>query len=223
VITAVIVAAGSGERLGAGAPKALVELGGRPMLDWSLAALAAVPRIERLVVVLPPHSDAAAALPDGVRAVAGGPSRSHSVRAGLAACADTHDVLVHDAARPLVTALLVETVIDRLAADELADGAIAAAPVADTIKRADSAGAVTDTLARADLWAVQTPQLFRAASLRAALDVDDVTLAGATDDAALVERIGGRIVIAPWSEPNTKVTTPADLAAVHAVLAAREL
>jgi 2-C-methyl-D-erythritol 4-phosphate cytidylyltransferase len=130
-------------------------------------------------------------------------------------------VLVHDAARPLLTPALADALIDRLAADELADGAIAAAPVADTIKRADADGAVTATLRRADLWAVQTPQLFRASILRAALDVDDATLAAATDDASLIEHAGGRIVIAPWSEPNTKVTTPADLAAVDAALTAR--
>ena len=220
MIAAIIVAAGSGERLGAGRPKALVEVAGRPMLDWSIDALASAERIDRIVVVLPPDVDFE--LPEGLVAVPGGPSRSHSVRAGLAACEGAQRVLVHDAARPLLTLALIAAVIDRLEADGLADGAIAAAPVTDTIKRADAAGAVTATLPRSELWAVQTPQVFRASMMRAALDVDDETLAAATDDAALIERVGGRIVIAPWSEPNPKVTTPADLASVGSALAARQ-
>jgi 2-C-methyl-D-erythritol 4-phosphate cytidylyltransferase len=227
LIAAIIVAAGSGERLGAGRPKALVALAGRRMLDWSLVALGETDRIDQIVVVMPAGSEL---MPDGVQAsfngreitaVTGGPSRSHSVRAGLAACDGAHRVLVHDAARPLITPALADAVLDRLADDELADGAIAAARVTDTIKRADGAGAVTATLPREELWAVQTPQVFRASMLRAALDVDDATLAAATDDAALIERAGGRIVIAPWAEPNPKITSPADLAAAEAALATR--
>jgi len=219
VIAAVIVAAGSGERLGAGRPKALVELSGRPLYEWSLEVLLGAPSVERVVVVLP--AEAEVELPAASTRVDGGPSRSHSVRAGVRACERAQQILVHDAARPLISGALVETLIERLAADELADGAVAAAPVADTIKRADAAGAVTATLQREGLWAIQTPQLFRAAVLRAALEADDATLAGATDDASLIERAGGRIVIAPWLEPNFKVTTQADLVAAAGALADR--
>ncbi|HUA12083.1 MAG TPA: 2-C-methyl-D-erythritol 4-phosphate cytidylyltransferase [Solirubrobacteraceae bacterium] len=214
---ALIVAAGSGERLGADRPKALVQVAGRTLLDWSVAALAACDALERIVVALPAGADA----PAGVTAVTGGPSRSHSVRAALAAAGDGDPVLVHDAARPLVTAELAAAVLARLASDAGAAGAIAAAPVTDTIKRADEHGAVSETLSRGGLWAVQTPQVFRRAALARALAADDATLAAATDDAQLIEREGGRILICAWEQPNPKVTTPADLIAAAAALAAR--
>src|SRR4051794_12369849 len=151
---ALLVAAGSGERLGAGRPKAFVELAGRPMLEWSLAALRAA-GIAEIVVALPPGVRA----PDGVRGVPGGATRSASVRAALAeVSADV--VLVHDAARPLVTPDVFARVVDALAD---ADCAIAAARVADTVKEADGSGAVVRTLDRSRLWAVQTPQAFRRA------------------------------------------------------------
>src|SRR6185437_14080368 len=133
---ALIVAAGSGERLGAGRPKALVELAGRPLLQWSVDALAQAPDVREIVVALPPGVQA----PAGTVAVEGGAVRSESVRRALAAApgGDPADaVLVHDAARPLLTAALAERVVAALAGDPAAAGAIAAAPVTDTIKRAD--------------------------------------------------------------------------------------
>jgi len=214
---ALIVAAGSGERLRAGRPKALVELAGRPLVQWSIDALLQVAGMERVVVALPPGTHP----PSGVTAVDGGAVRSDSVRRALAAAGDGDPVVVHDAARPLLTAELAEQVIAALARDEDADAAIAAAPVTDTVKRVDSAGAVSETLDRSELWAVQTPQVFRRAALERALDVPEEELARATDDAWLIERRGGKVIVVRASDENLKVTTPLDLQVAELVLAGR--
>ena len=211
---ALIVAAGRGERLGAPVAKALVPLGGRPMLDWSLDALRAVPAIERILVALPPG----VAPPDAVAAVPGGETRSDSVRRALGAVGDGDPVLVHDAARPLVTPELAQRVLEALAG---ADAAIAAAPVTDTVKRADESGLVLETLARAELWSVQTPQVFRREALERALDVPAEVLAAATDDAWLVERAGGTVRVVPAPPENLKVTTPMDLRVAELLLGER--
>jgi 2-C-methyl-D-erythritol 4-phosphate cytidylyltransferase len=145
-VTAVIAAAGSGQRLGAGGPKAFIELAGRPMVEWSIEALRGAPSIGEIVVAAPPpegcrisfeHLEGNTTSGGGVRVrvVAGGETRAESVRNGLERV-ETELVAIHDAARPLLTADLVEDVIAALMADEDADGAIAAAPVGDTIKRA---------------------------------------------------------------------------------------
>ncbi len=177
---ALIVAAGSGERLGAGRPKALVELAGRPLVQWSIDALLEAAGIERIVVALPPGAELppGARAAHGVSAVEGGASRSDSVRRALAAAGEAVAgegepdlVLVHDAARPLLTAALAESVIAALARDPDADAAIAALPVTDTVKRVDRQDAVRETLDRSELWAVQTPQVFRRGALERALDV----------------------------------------------------
>jgi 2-C-methyl-D-erythritol 4-phosphate cytidylyltransferase len=216
VAVALIVAAGSGERLGAGRPKALVELAGRPLVQWSVEVLRGVAAIERVVVALPEGVLA----PAGTTGVPGGAVRSESVRLALAATGGGDPVLVHDAARPLLTAELVEAVL-AAAGREGVDGAIAAAPVTDTIKRADGEGVVSETLDRSSLWAVQTPQVFRRAALERALDVPEEMLACATDDAWLVERMGGRVVVVPAPPENLKVTTPLDLALAETLLASR--
>jgi 2-C-methyl-D-erythritol 4-phosphate cytidylyltransferase len=221
---ALIVAAGSGERLGAGRSKALVELAGRPMLHWSTQALLATPSVEEVVIAVPPTAELIEMRPgwDRMSYVHGGASRSDSVRRALAAAGPGDPVLVHDAARPLVTAELAESVIAVLAAHSEADAAIAAAPVTDTIKRAGrEGGAVRETLDRGELWSVQTPQVFRRAALERALDVDDETLARATDDAWLIERAGGRVIVAPSPAENLKVTTPLDLRVAELLLAER--
>ncbi len=223
---ALIVAAGSGERLGADRPKAFVDLAGEPMLHWSLRALHRTAAIEEIVVAMPRGENAQ--IPLGVgsaprfSAVEGGASRSESVRRALAAAGPGDPVLVHDAARPLLTVALAESVIDALEADPEADAAIAAAPVTDTIKRAGrEGGEVRETLAREELWAVQTPQVFRRAALQRALDVDGQTLAAATDDAWLVERAGGRVIVVPNRLANIKVTTRVDLRAAELLLRER--
>jgi len=213
---ALIVAAGLGERLGAGRPKALVELAGRPLLEWSVDVLDSVTAIERIVVALPADVEA----PRGTVGVLGGAVRSESVRRALAASGDSDPVLVHDAARPLLTAELVNATL--LAVEsEGADAAIAATPVTDTVKQVGEDGAVSRTLPRAGLWAVQTPQVFRREALERALDVPDDVLAQATDDAWLVERIGGRVVVVPASKENLKVTTALDLDLAELLLARR--
>jgi 2-C-methyl-D-erythritol 4-phosphate cytidylyltransferase len=234
---ALIVAAGRGERLGADRPKALVELGGRPLVQWSVDVLASVPAIEQIVVALPPDVEP----PAGTVGVLGGAVRSESVRCALAAAGAGDPVLVHDAARPLLTA---ELVLNTLAAveHEGVDAAIAAAPVTDTVKRVTSSfqvgpgeggphdedvpprslPVVGETLDRVGLWAVQTPQVFRRAALERALDVPDDVLAQATDDAWLMERAGGRVVVVPAAPDNLKVTTALDLALAELLIARRE-
>jgi 2-C-methyl-D-erythritol 4-phosphate cytidylyltransferase len=226
---ALIVAAGSGERLGASRPKAFVELAGRPLVAWSIDALARAPAIERIVLALPPGERPPPGAGAGVEviAVAGGATRSESVRLALAAArasggaAGADFVLVHDAARPLVTVELIDDVIAALMGDPRADAAIAAVPVTDTVKRVDRELAVRETLDRGELWAVQTPQVFRCGALERALDVPVEELARATDDAWLVERAGGRVIVVPVGEENLKVTRPLDLRVAELVLLAR--
>jgi 2-C-methyl-D-erythritol 4-phosphate cytidylyltransferase len=209
---ALLVAAGSGERLGAGRPKAFVELAGRPMLAWSLDAMRAA-GIDDVVVALPPGEDA----PSGTVGVPGGVTRSESVRAALAA-APPGDVVVHDAARPLVTPDVFTATLAALAD---ADCAIAAAPVPDTIKEAGDDRFVTATLDRSRLWAIQTPQAFRRAALERALAEPDDVLAAATDDAWLVERTGGTVRVVESTPANFKVTTAHDLRIAELLLADR--
>ena len=218
---AIVVAAGSGERLGAGRPKAFVPVGGRPMAAWSLDAIAAA-GIPRAVVAVPPGHGAIAEealradLPLGLAFVEGGATRSESVRNALAAAGpDCEAVLVHDAARPMVTAGLFTATLAALAG---ADAAIAAARVADTIKEAGADGIVVRTHDRSRLWAIQTPQAFRADVLRRALAAGEDVLAQATDDAWLVERAGGTVRVVESPAANFKVTTPHDLALADSLL-----
>lgn len=219
--SALLVAAGKGERLGSTLPKALVHVAGRSMLDWSVDALRAA-GITEIVIALPP----AAALPDwftlpaGTIGVPGGRERSHSVRAALAACSGD-PVLVHDAARPLLTPELVRATLAALSADPDLAAAIAAAPVTDTIKRSPDGEHVTETLPRAELWAVQTPQVFRRAWLERALHAPDDRIGAATDDASLVEALGGRVGLVPSGPENFKVTTPHDLRVAELLLGER--
>lgn len=202
--SALIVAAGRGERLGSDRPKAFAVLAGRPMLEWALDALRAAPGVGEIVVALPEGYDA----PEGCVGVRGGAERSHSVRAALAA--STGDpVLVQDAARPMLTPEIVAACLAAVR-EQGVDAAIAAAPVTDTIKEA-AGGVVRRTLDRSVLWAVQTPQVFRRAALEAALAQPDDVLAAATDDASLVEAAGGTVRIVPTTARNIKVTTPDDL------------
>jgi 2-C-methyl-D-erythritol 4-phosphate cytidylyltransferase len=220
---AIVVAAGAGVRMGAEQPKALMEVAGRPMVAWSVAALAASARVAAIVVVAPPgHEAEIEAALEGVaarvRVTAGGESRAGSVCAGLAAAPGRPEqVLVHDAARPLLRSELVDAVLDGL---DGAEGAVAAAPVADTLKRAGERMMVDGTVDRGDLWAAQTPQAFWTRSLRRAVDAASAAgvLARATDCATLVEQAGGTVRLVPSLAPNLKVTTPADLAVAEALL-----
>lgn len=199
-VVGIVPAAGRGERLGADGPKAFVVCAGRPLIDWSLDVLREV--CDRVVVAVPPG----VSYPDSVE---GGPVRSDSVRRALAVAPEATIAVVHDAARPLLTRSLVERCIAGL--EDGFDGAIAAAPVTDTVKEVDSDHRVTRTLDRSVLWAIQTPQVFNAAVLRRALDVSLEALRTATDDAALVEAAGGTVRVIEAPPDNFKVTGPADL------------
>ncbi len=228
--SALLVAAGKGERLGSTLPKALVPLAGRPLLEWSIDALRAA-GVGEIVVALPPAGlpDAAAfaaaglpggfALPEGCIAVPGGAERSHSARAALAASGGD-PVLIHDAARPLLTPSLVQAAVDALEAEPELAAAIVAAPVTDTVKRSADGVHVDETLVRSELWAVQTPQVFRREWLERALALPDDVLASATDDASIVESLGGTVGLVPATGPNMKVTTPHDLMVAELLLRA---
>jgi 2-C-methyl-D-erythritol 4-phosphate cytidylyltransferase len=219
---ALIVAAGRGERLGSDRPKALVTLAGRPMLEWSIAALQTLDAVRRIVVALPPETEFSVPVPDGVVSVAGGATRSHSVREALLGCGDGDPVIVHDAARPLASSDLFERALLELAGSD-ADAVIAAMPVSDTIKEvADDGRTVARTLDRSRLWAVQTPQVFRRAALdRALLEAPDDLLAAATDDAWLIERAGGSVRVVASGPENLKVTNQIDLEIAEMMLIER--
>ena len=210
-VVGIVPAAGRGERLGSEVPKAFALCAGRPLLEWSLDVLEAV--CDRVVVALPPGEQLG---PDRVE---GGAWRSQSVRAALAAAPEATVAVVHDAARPLLTRELVEACV--AAVEGGADGAVAAAPLSDTIKEAGQDRRVMRTLDRGRLWAVQTPQAFAADVLRRALDAADDVLAGATDDASLVEAIGGTVHLVEAPPENIKVTREIDLRLAEELLRAR--
>jgi 2-C-methyl-D-erythritol 4-phosphate cytidylyltransferase len=201
------------------------------MIEWSLEAFRLAESVRSIVVACPPgRADDVRALgsetADAPVVVEGGATRGESVRNALAAV-ETELVAIHDAARPLLTPELVEEVVGALAADPEADGAIAATPVVDTIKRASvppnellsgfdahrviKAPEVEATVDRAALWAAQTPQVFRTAALRAALDAYPADAPTPTDEAMLIEAVGGRVLIHPAPPGNVKVTTLDDL------------
>lgn len=219
--TSILVAAGSGERLGAQRPKALVEVAGRPLVAHAADRLLAA-GTDHLVVVAPADHlpDVLAALPDTdveVDVVAGGATRAASVRAGLAHVHDTATVVaVHDAARAFAPPDLVRRTVAAVTGDVVA--AAPGLPVGDTLKRVDG-DTVVATVDRAPLRAVQTPQVFRVEVLRRAhADEGD-----ATDDLALVEallaagEVTGRVVVVPGDPAASKVTWPHDLVVVPAL------
>jgi 2-C-methyl-D-erythritol 4-phosphate cytidylyltransferase len=191
-----VVGGGSGSRFGS--IKQYEPLGDARVIDRSVAIARAA--CDGVVVVVPP-ADA-----EREHAVAGGATRSESVRAGLAAVPSTATIIcVHDAARPLADVELYRLVIE--AVEGGADAAVPGLPVADTIKVIDDASVVVDTPDRSTLVAVQTPQAFRASVLRKAHELGG----DATDDAGLVEALGGRVVVVPGDPRNRKITVPDDL------------
>ena len=222
----VVVAAGSGTRLGAGIPKAFVRVGGRSLLAHAVDRIAGLPSLAGLIVVLPADAidpvvwpeDLSAALPAGAGVVAGGAQRTDSVRAGLRALDQETGgacevILVHDAARAFA-ARAREQVIAAVRGG--AAGAVPGQAVVDTIKVVDEHGVITGTPERTLLRAVQTPQGFAADVLRTAYASG---LAG-TDDAALVEALGGRVVVVEGDPMAFKVTTARDLERAERLLAA---
>lgn len=226
-VTALVLAAGRGERLGAGVPKALVPIGARPLWAYAADALATCERVEWIVPVVPPGCTDAfgpESLGEVARskwhtAVEGGAERQDSMRAGLAVLPEACDgVAVHDAARPLVRPEDVGRVVEAAAT---AGAALLAIPSPDTIKRVRS-GVVVETPPRSECWSAQTPQVFRRDWLEAALDrarEDDFL---GTDDAQLVERLGHPVRVVEGRAGNLKVTHPGDVAVAELALGGGE-
>ncbi len=218
-VTAIIAAAGAGRRVGAEAPKQFLDLGGRPIVEWSVEAFAVHPRVQDVIVVLP--ADTRLSWPQGVedgasiRVVRGGARRQDSVANALAAVREVSEiVLVHDAARPFVTADLISRSID--AAVEHG-AAIVAQPVSDTVKRVSVGRAgpqVVETLPRESIFLAQTPQAFRTGVLREAVALGRSGVE-ATDEAALAEKAGRAVHIVLGTPGNVKITTAEDLDAAR--------
>ncbi len=231
-VGAIIAAAGRSQRLGGG-DKLFAIVGGKPLLAHTLIAFEVCRQVDSIVLVLSPQSldrgkelVAEAGLDKVTAICAGGERRQDSVGKGLAALQPCHWVVVHDGARPLVTAELIERGLE---AARVTGAAIAALPVSDTIKEVDPSGLVRQTLSRGELWAAQTPQVFRYDLLRQAhqralrhppeADPPMAEAQGqATDDAALMEQMGHQVRVFQGSPRNIKVTTPEDLALVEALL-----
>ena len=218
-VGAIIAAAGRGRRFGEG-DKLFAPLAGRPLIAHTLMAFEVCRAVNRVVLVLAAESlERACRLVEaaGFDKVAvicpGGPRRQESVRLGLEALGPCRWVVVHDGARPLVTAALIEA---GLAAAAETGAAIAALPLADTLKDVADDGLVRRTLDRRNLWTVQTPQVFDYELLR---EAHRLAQGDATDDAALVEALGRRVKVFPGSPRNLKVTTAADLALAQALVA----
>lgn len=227
---AVIVAGGSGERSGLDGGKQLATVAGAPVLYHTLAAFAACDSVDAIIVVV--HPDRVneyleiAIAPLGsakVRAVVpGGSTRQESVRAGLAAVPEVAVVIaVHDGARPLVDAPVIDAAIAALVSDSSIDGVVLGHPSYDTLKIVDESGRVIGTADRRAFWAAQTPQVFRASALRSAYERARTLGYEGTDDASLVEADGGVLRMLEGPRDNIKVTVPGDLPIVELILAAR--
>lgn len=220
-VAAVLPAGGAGLRMGTAGPrKQYAELGGEPVLLRSLRPFLEHPAVEWVVVALPAEDagEPPVRLPDGVVVVAGGAERGESVRNALDAVPEAADVvLIHDAARPLLPGAVLSRVLEAVGPSA---GAIAAVPLGDTLKRVDEAGRIRETVDRAGLWRAQTPQGFpRAMIVNAYRRAADEGVE-ATDDAALVERYGGRVVVVEGDARNLKITRPEDLRSAELLLAA---
>lgn len=212
----IIVAAGSGSR--AGGDKQWRKLGGKPVLRWSVEALQNAGADEVVIVVAPGEDARTAGVLAGLsnwRAVAGGAARADSVRAGLSAltCAPDQPVLIHDAARPLLSQAVIERL---LAALDTADGALPALPVADSLRRGES-GQMAGVVERDGLWRAQTPQAFRRQTIEHAYAGWSSSDAP-TDEAVVVERNGGRVVLIEGDQRLMKLTYPEDFAMAEALL-----
>ena len=225
---AIVVGAGGGRRLG-GVEKAFLDVGGKALMAHSVDVFEASSNVDSICLVVSRENVGRAE--DLVRGagwrkvaavVAGGQERQDSVRAGLDALSECEWVLVHDAARPLVTEQLI---VAGLAAARRTGAAIAASPVRDTLKRAVGPSEypdVMETVDRSQLWAAQTPQIFRAALLRDAFVSVGPAASSLTDDAAVVQAAGHRVTLFPGDAQNVKLTLPEDIALVEALLAWRQ-
>ncbi|GAC1332864.1 MAG: 2-C-methyl-D-erythritol 4-phosphate cytidylyltransferase [Mycobacteriales bacterium] len=226
-VAAIVPAAGRGERLGPGVPKALRMLGGAPMLVHAVRALSQARRVDVVIVAAPPDDVVGVRellssheVGAEVRVVAGGATRQASVARALAELGPDIDVvLVHDAARPLAPSELADAVA--AAVQGGAGAVVPALGVTDTVKRVDANGRVLETLVRTDLRAVQTPQGFARQVLTDAHDAALLDGHEATDDAGLVERLGGAVQVIAGSEEAFKVTRPTDLVLAEVLLGRR--
>ncbi|MEF3169132.1 MAG: 2-C-methyl-D-erythritol 4-phosphate cytidylyltransferase [Deltaproteobacteria bacterium] len=227
-VSAIIVAAGSGTRFGAGVPKQFVTLAGRPLLFWSIFAFADIPEVEEIVAVIPEgHEETFETLlrqnpvsGARIRWCAGGATRQESVLKGLRASEpDIPWAAVHDGARPLVTREIIQDVL--LAAHSLG-AAIPGLPVADTVKLVDEEGMIIRTLERKNLILAQTPQVCRKRDLNAAYKRAEELALTATDEAGLLEAAGVPVGVRPGSVENIKITTRDDLILAEAILAKRD-
>jgi 2-C-methyl-D-erythritol 4-phosphate cytidylyltransferase/2-C-methyl-D-erythritol 2,4-cyclodiphosphate synthase len=222
-VAGIVAAGGSGVR--AGVAKQWLVLGGETVLRRAARTLAACPEVDEIVLVVPPGEEGrgaaeAAGLGKPARAVAGGVARAESVRNGLAAARGCAVVLVHDAARPFATADLASRVVAAAARD---GAALAALPVTDTVKRSLSPSSqprVAETLDRSTLWLAQTPQGFRRDLLLRAYEAAGAEASLATDECALVERIGAPVTLVQGEPGNFKLTGPVDLDRARAALEA---
>jgi 2-C-methyl-D-erythritol 4-phosphate cytidylyltransferase len=214
-VGAVLVAAGASRRMGF--DKVWAPLGDRPVAGHALSVLASSAQITQLAIVVSSDrlADAgvlATGLPRAAVVCQGGADRRDSVSAGLEALDACEWVLVHDAARPFLTPRLIDLALDAVRAT---GAAVAAVPARDTVKRVAD-GLVLETLPRGEIWSVQTPQVFRTALLRCALLSTDRDV---TDEATLVERMGGQVSVFRGAESNFKITAPGDLERAEAWLA----
>ena len=226
-VSVIVVAAGSGQRLGASAPKAFVKLGGRTLLAHALGIIARFGLADEVVVTVPPGMEAAAreeadrvGLVIPIKIIAGGAERQDSVRIALGfTSAAAELVVIHDAARPFATVGMFQSCLDGAAS---VGAAIVAIPLADTLKRVDH-HQIKETVPRANLWQAQTPQAFRRDLIIRAHEWAVQNQVVATDDADLVERSGGAVTVVIGSPLNLKITKAEDLSLAEAILASRSL
>jgi 2-C-methyl-D-erythritol 4-phosphate cytidylyltransferase len=227
---AVIAAGGSGERFGDGAGKQLAVVAGLPVLAHTLLAFERCPDVDAIVVVTHPdrveeyrrEAVEVSGATKVVGVVAGGATRVQSVRAGLAALPEGVDlVAIHDGARAAITPDTISAAFAAIAGSPDVDGAVVGHPCVDTVKEVDASGRVIGTPDRTRLWMAQTPQVFRAAALARAYWRAGIAGFEGTDDASLVEAVGGTVVMVTGPRSNLKVTVPEDLDMLEALLMAR--
>jgi len=226
-IAAIVVAGGSGERFGRAEGKQVALVAGRPVVSWSLRALDQA-CLSHIILVCPAdrfdeyHAGAVAplSLRTPITLVAAGVTRQDSVRSGVSALPTGTDVVVvHDGARPLVSSEVIRGAVAKLMDNSHADGVVVGHPSVDTLKRVEN-GRIVETVDRQQVWSAQTPQVFRAEALRRA-HAHAATNELGTDDAVLVERDGGTVLMFEGPRDNIKVTLPEDFAYVESVLLRR--
>lgn len=227
-VVALIAAGGTGSRLGVSGGKQLLEIENRPVVAWTIDAIAAAPEVSRIVVICDENrvAEYAAAIfsttatEKPLEFVPGGATRQESVARGLAHADDADVILIHDGARPLIAPEVVSDMIAlMLEAQEECDGVVAGHPSVDTIKVVGADGIVVATVNRSEYWAVQTPQIFSANIVRNAYARAAEEGFFGTDDSSLVERAGGTVKMFEAPRDNIKITLPEDIAFASTILA----